>query len=104
MDPDSNLAEQLRLVDRVFKGHGLTSDEVSRLAELVESLAEWLERGGALPRVWHLAQANRAMGNGPPQHPPRAAALIRDAAIAQETIDPDELEAYADAQRSEGGS
>lgn len=55
MDPNANLAEQLRLANRV-----LTDDmpderrreAAHRLAELVEALDEWVRRGGALPTAW----------------------------------------------------
>lgn len=65
MDPDANLAEQLTIVtainainDAAVNGQATTTeleelDRLSgRLAELVESLDEWLRKGGSLPRRW----------------------------------------------------
>jgi hypothetical protein len=69
VDPDSNLAEQLTIAARInaiqdgAHRHSdeaiLTEsqrDEIERLAyqlaELVESLDEWIRKGGGLPRVW----------------------------------------------------
>jgi hypothetical protein len=59
MDPDANLAEQLRWAER------LTEDRFSndrercaagvRLAELVQALDEWIRRGGFVPDRWHVA-------------------------------------------------
>lgn len=56
MDPDSNLAEQLRLAARIVqcldKSRPIDDDDAGRLAELVESLDEWLREGGFLPHAW----------------------------------------------------
>lgn len=55
MDPDANLAEQRRIIARVF---GSRYDEVNdaadldRLAELSQALDEWLSSGGSLPQAW----------------------------------------------------
>jgi hypothetical protein len=51
MDPNVNLLEQRKIIWRIFDGsHDL--DDVDRLAELVGTLDEWLQAGGALPHDW----------------------------------------------------
>lgn len=55
MDPTANLREQLELAKELMDQ--LLSDEVfedkaGRLAELVETLNDWIERGGFLPEQW----------------------------------------------------
>jgi hypothetical protein len=55
MDPDANLEEQRRIVE-ALKGIDLSADdemnEAERLVVLVESLDEWLSKGGFLPQAW----------------------------------------------------
>lgn len=51
MDPDENLAEQLRICHRIAAGEHGESD-TDRLAELVLALDTWLRGGGFLPRAW----------------------------------------------------
>lgn len=49
MDPNANLAEQLRLArDPEEWDH----DSGTRLAELVVALDEWIRKGGFLPDAW----------------------------------------------------
>lgn len=55
MDPEANLAEQLRLCERISRGDHDESD-VDRLVELVLSLHEWITRGGFLPARWRPAE------------------------------------------------
>lgn len=56
MDPNSNLAEQLRIARDIL--HAFDRElpwddaEVTRLAELVEALDGWLSKGGFLPEAW----------------------------------------------------
>lgn len=52
MDPNANLAELRRLTRRALYDNDLTPAEVTRLAELVEALDEWLAKGGSLPDAW----------------------------------------------------
>lgn len=56
MDPTANVAEQLRITERLIKqiDSGLRPDEddTNRLCELVTSLNDWLSRGGFLPDQW----------------------------------------------------
>jgi hypothetical protein len=65
MDPDANLAEQLAIVTEVNAIRDQATDlpipvnvlheladHAFRLAELVESLDEWIRKGGGLPREW----------------------------------------------------
>ena len=56
MDPDANLAEQLRLSARLIfqveTDKPLGESDVSRLAELVLALHEWIANGGFPPRAW----------------------------------------------------
>ncbi len=56
MDPDANLAEQLRIVQQMTdnENQNLRTDDVltGRLADLVESLNDWIVKGGALPKAW----------------------------------------------------
>jgi len=52
MDPNANLEELRRLVRRQLYDNDLTPAEVTRLAELVEALDEWIAKGGFLPSAW----------------------------------------------------
>jgi hypothetical protein len=57
MDPDANLAEQLRLAlliqqDMDAGACDVDGERAGRLADLVLALNEWLARGGALPGAW----------------------------------------------------
>lgn len=56
MDPDSNLTEQLEIAKDILgavdHGGDIDEDDVARLAELIESLDEWIRRGGFLPKRW----------------------------------------------------
>lgn len=62
MDPSANLAEQLRLAERLedpnkdpwYREHGMPGD-AARLAELVLALDQWIRRGGGVPDRWHVA-------------------------------------------------
>jgi len=54
MDPNANLAEQRRLVDRINSGKASKGD-LARLADLVDSLDAWLSKGGFLPTAWERA-------------------------------------------------
>ena len=49
MDPDENLREQLEIASRSVESE---HDDLRRLAELVESLHEWITRGGVRPTAW----------------------------------------------------
>lgn len=55
MDPNANLAEQLRLA-RLIAGGEMGTDydvaDVDRLAELVLALNEWITCGGFVPGAW----------------------------------------------------
>lgn len=71
MDPNSNIAEQLRIVhsihqinDRCNPDGSLSNVQVAalashadRLADLVEALDDWIAKGGFLPERWHRAQS-----------------------------------------------
>jgi hypothetical protein len=52
MDPDANLKEQLRLAERLLSEETPDNDDVTRLAELVVALDDWLAGGGFLPKGW----------------------------------------------------
>lgn len=54
MDPNANLAEQLRLANQIVDGDFDTMDDTTaeRLAELVIALDGWLSDAGFLPRAW----------------------------------------------------
>lgn len=62
MDPNANLKQQRALAARDWTGkdeHELTPAEIAelldahtRLSELVESLDQWITRGGFLPTAW----------------------------------------------------
>jgi hypothetical protein len=59
MDPNANLAEQLRLareiqetVDQCNDDTVAVADNGIRLANLVLSLNEWISKGGFLPTAW----------------------------------------------------
>jgi hypothetical protein len=60
MDPDANIAEQLRLVETINELDGAMGIEnmreletaAFRLAELVDALDGWLVGGGAKPTRW----------------------------------------------------
>lgn len=55
MDPNANLNEQREIVKKYFEG-GISAeaqlDLLSRLADLVESLDQWISKGGFLPTSW----------------------------------------------------
>lgn len=48
MDPDANLAEIRRLIE---KDADLSDDQLERLVVLIRSLDEWMSRGGFLPKA-----------------------------------------------------
>lgn len=52
MDPDVNLAKQLRIADRILESDESDRLGATELAELVIALNEWLSRGGFLPAAW----------------------------------------------------
>jgi len=55
MDPNANIAEQLRLAERILNPDASDDEVVSDaldLAELVHSLDDWICKGGALPEAW----------------------------------------------------
>lgn len=60
MDPDKNLEEQLSLAQTILSSEWEdieeSRDEVYRLAELVESLDEWMKKGGFLPSQWQVTK------------------------------------------------
>lgn len=51
MDPNANLAEQRRIVARIFAGEEQDGD-AQRLADLANALDEWIAGGGFLPTDW----------------------------------------------------
>lgn len=63
MDPDANLARQLKIVEEVQHhqdhptdaGEGVLASLAMELAEHVEALNEWITRGGYLPAAWNRA-------------------------------------------------
>lgn len=52
MDPNENLAEQLRIAREIIERDDDAGPSENRLAELVIALHEWLARSGALPEAW----------------------------------------------------
>ena len=53
VDPNANLAEQLRLAKSFLDSDSLPEDvDVVRLAELVVALDQWIRSGGFLPHPW----------------------------------------------------
>ena len=54
MDPNANLAEQRRIVERMLDNEENPDylDDAQRLAELVEALDGWITKGGFLPKAW----------------------------------------------------
>ena len=67
MDPDANLAEQMKLassiiamIDEYADEYGAIPDDIkdaivddaNRLAELVQALGGWVSRGGFLPAAY----------------------------------------------------
>lgn len=62
MDPDANLLETLRLVNRILEATDACDldnedpvynpRDVLRLAELVEALDGWMSKGNFLPAKW----------------------------------------------------
>ena len=53
MDPNTCLEELRALYNEVLiKGGLASSDKVTRFAELVEALDEWMSMGGAKPKEW----------------------------------------------------
>lgn len=66
MDPDENLKQQLeiaaKILDDVDNERRLDHDAAIRLAELVQSLDEWVKKGGFLPKEWYDPQRLRPPG------------------------------------------
>lgn len=52
MDPDVNLAEQLKIAHRILNREPWSQMDGERLAELVEALDGWIRRGGFPPKAW----------------------------------------------------
>jgi hypothetical protein len=56
MDPTANLEEQLRLAAKILfdmdKDVAPNKHDAYNLAMLVESLHNWMEKGGAKPKQW----------------------------------------------------
>jgi hypothetical protein len=52
MDPNANLAEQLRLANNLLADDEPSLEDAQRLAELVEALNDWLRGGGFQPDAW----------------------------------------------------
>ena len=56
MDPNTNLKEQREIFSRLnsYEEHEYTDRDydLERLAELAESLDEWISKGGFLPDAW----------------------------------------------------
>ena len=55
MDPDYNLAEQLRLAQEIIEMEKNVDDPgilADNLAALVIALDEWIRKGGFLPKAW----------------------------------------------------
>ena len=56
MDPNANLAEQVRVARLIItaadRRSSASRDLALWLAELVEALDEWIRRGGSLPTAW----------------------------------------------------
>jgi hypothetical protein len=56
MDPDANIAEQMRIAQAIQRFEDLDQpippSLPMRLAELTIALDEWIRRGGALPQRW----------------------------------------------------
>ncbi len=63
MDPDANLAEQLKLAQRIQEQENFPDEmskaqlaqydqDTQRLAELVYALNSWIVQGGTLPTTW----------------------------------------------------
>jgi hypothetical protein len=57
MDPDANLKRQLELAARMLAAHDAPTDQIdpddaAQLAECVQNLHAWIQRGGFLPEAW----------------------------------------------------
>jgi hypothetical protein len=52
MDPNCCLSEMRKLYKRIIDGETLPDNDMDRLAELIESLDDWLVSGGLLPAEW----------------------------------------------------
>jgi hypothetical protein len=54
MDPTANLAESLRIANRMLdpESESMDTGGAVRLAELVLALDEWIGGGGGLPQSW----------------------------------------------------
>lgn len=59
MDPDENLRQQLQLAGAIIhladEDYDATDDAV-HLAELVQAMNDWIQRGGFLPEQWEPAR------------------------------------------------
>jgi hypothetical protein len=67
MDPNANLAEQRRILDKLRNPFdAYTEEELSllrRLAELVEAMDEWLTKGGFFPKKWGVRFTDESSGD-----------------------------------------
>ena len=59
MDPNANLKEQRKIASIILEWFDTATEEADfpeteaqRLAELVQSLDEWISKGGFLPDAW----------------------------------------------------
>lgn len=68
MDPDENLRQQLQLAGAIIhladEDYDATDDAV-RLAELVQAMNDWIQRGGYIPFAWR----NHPTLRGSPERP-----------------------------------
>lgn len=62
MDPNANLAGQLRLARDVASGKIAADVELVRLAELVLELDAWMRRGGFKPAAWDVKPPGMPLG------------------------------------------
>ena len=52
MDPNANLAEQVRIAQKILTNPVNDPVDIERLAELVISMNAWIHNGGFLPSAW----------------------------------------------------
>lgn len=65
MDPNATLEELRKLAKRLLAGEEEDSPQTPyRIAELFQSLDQWLTNQGSLPKAWERKEGNGGTGAG----------------------------------------
>lgn len=64
MDPDANLRETRALLSRIRETAPPDPEDINKLCELVETMDDWLCRGGLIPAPWIAGRLKRFERSG----------------------------------------